>query len=179
MTMEYDIEERETTHSAIYLLRTVQQHHVQLSLMADNKAGVLLGASFVSLTILGAWASTGAAKYAAIAMAISVLLTAFFSALSLIPRSHSVRGRDEVRNILFFGVFSHMRYEDFENEVMEILHKDQEIFRSMLRDIYSMGLVQQRKKFKFLRYSYFSFLFGLIASPATALVEFLLPVIDP
>ena len=176
--MNHDIEERETSHSAIYLLRTIQQHHVQLSAMADNKAGVLLGASFVSLTILGAWASTGAAKSAAIAMAVSVLLTAFFSALSLIPRSNSHRGRNEVRNVLFFGVFARMKYEEFEDEVMEILHKDSDIFRALLRDIYSMGVVQQRKKYKYLRYSYLSFIFGLIASPTTALVEFLLPLLN-
>ncbi len=71
-----------------------------------------------------------------------------------------------------------MKYEEFEDEVMEILHKDEDIFRSLLRDIYSMGVVQQRKKYKYLRYSYLSFIVGLIASPTTALVEFLLPLMS-
>lgn len=177
MTMESE-KEKERSHSAIYLLRTVQQHHVQLSLMADNKAGVLLGASFVSLTILGAWASSGEAKCAAIVMGVSVLLTAFFSALSLIPRSQSFQSHRGEGNILFFGVFSQMEYGAFEDEVMEILERDEDIFRSMLRDIYSMGMLQQNRKYKFLRYSYLSFIFGLIAAPTAALAEWLIPLIQ-
>lgn len=176
--MESKSDKPEATHSSIYLLRTVQQHHVQLSTMADNKAGVLLGASFVSLTILAAWASTGEAKYAAITMAISVLFTAFFSALSLIPRSHSIRRRKEKRNVLFFGVFAHMKYEEFEDEMMGILQKDEDIFRALVLDIYSMGVVQHQKKYKYLRYSYLSFIFGLIVSPTTAFTEFLLPILS-
>ncbi len=165
----------ETSHNAIYLLRTVQQHHVQLSSMADNKAGVLLGSSFVSLTILGAWAGTGAAKYAPITMAASVLLTAMFSVLALIPRSRMRPQSGEERNILFFGVFAGMKYEDFESEMREILCQDKEIFRAMLRDIYAMGVVQHEKKYRYLRFSYISFIVGLIASPIVAALEFMFP----
>lgn len=166
----------ETSRNAIYLLRTVQQHHVHLSAMADNKAGVLLGASFVSLTILGAWVSTGQVHYGAIAMGLSVLLTAFFSVLALIPRSGPGPGGRPgavVRNPLFFGVFARMDYVEFEEEMMGILSDDREIYRAMLKDIYGMGVVQQEKKYKFIRYSYLSFLIGLVVSPLIALGEFL------
>ncbi len=158
----------QTSRNAIYLLRTVQQHHVHLSAMADNKAGVLLGASFVSLTILGAWVSTGRIQYGAIAMGLSVL--------ALIPRSGPGRNNKSaqgVRNPLFFGVFARMSYAEFEEEMIEILQDDGKIYRAMLKDIYGMGVVQQEKKYKFIRYSYLSFLIGLVVSPLIALVEFI------
>lgn len=163
--------------NAIYLLRTVQQHHVHLSAMADNKAGVLLGASFVSLTIIGAWVGSGQARYAAIVLGVAVLLTAFFAVLALIPRSGAGKwgkaATTSARNVLFFGHFCVLDYEDFEQEMLAILDSDESIYRALIRDIYGIGQVQHRSKYKFIRYSYVCFLVGLVVAPLTALVEYL------
>lgn len=167
------------SHNAIYLLRTVQQHHVQLSGMADHKAGVLLGASFVSLSILGAWSGGGAFGYAVMVMATAILFTALFSALVLIPRSNSVKGPAENRNLMFFGTFARMPYADFESEVLGLLNDDRDIFKTMIRDIYSMGVVQHRKKYFYLRLSYACFICGVILSPLVAIAEQFLPKLLP
>ena len=45
-------DEDANSQAAIYLLRTTQQNHVSLSMMADQKASILIGAAFVLLTIL-------------------------------------------------------------------------------------------------------------------------------
>jgi len=45
--------------NAVHLLRTVQQMHVQLSAMADQKARILMGASFVIFTIIIGQARSG------------------------------------------------------------------------------------------------------------------------
>jgi len=171
--------ESPSSHNAIYLLRTVQQHHVQLSAMADHKAGVLLGASFVSLSILGAWSGGGAFAYAVLVMATAILFTALFSALVLIPRSNSSKGPSEDRNLMFFGTFAKMRYADFESEVLRLLNEDSDIFKTMIRDIYSMGVVQHRKKYFYLRLSYACFICGVILSPLVAIAEQLLPKFLP
>ena len=44
-------DERKWPSEAIYMVRTMQQHHVQLSIMADQKANMLIGATFVVLTL--------------------------------------------------------------------------------------------------------------------------------
>jgi len=144
-----------------------------------HKAGVLLGASFVSLSILGAWSGGGAFHYAVIVMAMAILFTALFSAMVLIPRSNSPKGAAESRNLMFFGTFARMQYADFESEVMALLEADTDIFKTMIRDIYSMGVVQHRKKYFYLRLSYSCFIFGVILSPLVAIGELLLPALMP
>jgi len=44
-------EKRKLPKEAVTLLRTTQQHHVQLSMMADQKANMLIGATFVVFTL--------------------------------------------------------------------------------------------------------------------------------
>ena len=47
MTEENSPEEKEDQHDIIYAVRTAQQHQVQLSLMADQKANILIGFSLI------------------------------------------------------------------------------------------------------------------------------------
>src|SRR5688572_27248434 len=81
------------SNSAIYLLRTTQQHHVQLSAMADQKASILMGAAFVVLTILVGQMENGGLSVAVVTLSVFSLLSALFAVLAVIPRIHREKDR--------------------------------------------------------------------------------------
>ena len=64
-----------------------------------------------------------------------------------------------------------MSEEDFVDAVLPCLTTEEQMFRTMLRDIYQNGRVLQRKKYRFLGYAYWIFLVGLTATFVTFLLE--------
>jgi hypothetical protein len=165
---------KEKFHLAIHLLRTVHQHHSELSVMADNKAGVLLAASIVSFSILSGWLGSGKFGWAIVFVSITTLLTAFFAALSLLPRFAKCRDVHAIRNPLFFGEFATMTYQEFEKTLLDTLSDEEESYKAMILDIYALGCVLQQKKYRYLRYSYISFLSGIITASCAAGIEVVL-----
>jgi hypothetical protein len=153
-----------TSNSAIYLLRTTQQHHVQLSAMADQKASILMGAAFVVLTILVGQMKTGGLSIAAVTLGVFALLSALFAVLALIPRIHAKTSRDNDSNLLFFGSFADLSPEEYLTKMERLIRSDQDVHRMMIVDIYQMGKILHEKKFKYLTYSYQLFLVGLITT---------------
>ena len=65
-------------------------------------------------------------------------------------------------NLLFFGNFVSMPESDFVIGMKELLMNTDALYVNMIRDIYGLGTVLE-KKFDLLRRSYNAFMFGLIA----------------
>lgn len=155
--------------NAIHLVRTTQQINVTLSQMADQKASILMGATFVVFTI-----SVGQASKQGLTIALSVLIIfAFLSAmLAVFAIMPAVRPKPNTkRNILFFGYFTNMSEEEYVEEVLDDLQNDETIYRTMLLDVYQNGQVLQHKKYKFLGYAYRAFLVGLVLTVACLILE--------
>lgn len=144
---------------AVHLVRTSQQINVQLSQMADQKANMLMGATFLVFTIAIGQARSGEFSLSLSVLAFFAFLSALFAVLAVLP-STGVRPHP-TSNILFFGVFSQMTEEEYIQKVLASLHDDESFFRMMLRDTYQNGVVLQRKKYRFLGYAYRIFLAGL------------------
>ena len=64
-------------------------------------------------------------------------------------------------NPLFFGHFAHIDIKEYKNEYKARLMKDEFITDALVSDIYGIGRVIATNKFKYLRYSYITFLIGL------------------
>jgi Family of unknown function (DUF5706) len=155
--------------NAIHLVRTTQQINVTLSQMADQKASILMGATFVVFTI-----SVGQASREGLTIALSVLIIfAFLSAmLAVFAIMPAVRPKPNAsRNVLFFGYFTLMSEQEYVDEVLDDLVSDEKIYRTMLRDIYQNGQVLQHKKYKFLGYAYRVFLVGLVLTVLCLVLE--------
>jgi hypothetical protein len=56
--------------------------------------------------------------------------------------------------------------------ILDELHADETVFRTMLHDVYQNGQVLQRKKYKFLAYAYKSFMIGLTLTAITFAMEY-------
>jgi hypothetical protein len=151
------------TPNAIHMVRTVQQLTMQMSQMADQKASILMGATFVVFTV-----AIGQAARTEMPVALSVLaLFAFISAVlavtAVLPRAspHSVPANS---NLLFFGNFSRLSEEEFIAQASALLHNDDQLFAAILRDIHQNGSLLARRKYRYLALAYRSFIAGLIAT---------------
>lgn len=154
--------------NAVHLVRTNQQLTMQLSQMADQKASILMGATFVVFTLAVGQARVGAG---ALAIPLSILATfSFLSALlavsAVLPRvgkAPPVAFRDgkDHSNILFFGRFAQMDEDEFIAAVKDRLRTEEDLYEVMLRDTYQNGIVLARRKYRFLAYAYRLFVVGL------------------
>ena len=149
--------------NAVHLLRTVQLAQLQLSAMADQKASILMGAAFVIFTITVGKAQGAAAPVPLLILGAAAFLSAIFTIFAVLPATRQPKPSPN-SNLLFFGVFTQLPEAVFIDEVTQRLRTDDEIYRTMARDIHQAGLVLQRKKYRFLRLAYAALLAGLIGS---------------
>ena len=154
--------------NAVHLVRTNQQITMQLSQMADQKASILMGATFVVFTLAVGQARAGAGAFAA---PLTVLATfSFRSALlaisAVLPRVGKAPpavykdGKDH-SNILFFGRFEQMDEDEFIDAVKMRLRTEEDLYETMLRDTYQNGVILARRKYRYLAYAYRLFVVGL------------------
>ncbi|MEO8925814.1 MAG: Pycsar system effector family protein [Caulobacteraceae bacterium] len=124
-------------NQAVEFLRVVQQHHIQLSSMADFKANVLLGASLLIFVTSLKEARDGRASAPLIVLMATVFVAASLAVLAMLPMT-SRRPHPE-SNILFFGVFATLEEGEFQSRMRELLHNDELLHQAMVRDIYQLG----------------------------------------
>lgn len=156
--------------NAIHMVRTTQLAHIQLSAMADQKASILMAATFVIFTI-----TIGQTRGSVVPIPLLILgASAFFSAicavLAVLPATR-YRRRGGL-NLLFFGSFTELDEDDYLARVTDRLRTDEGVFLTMARDIYQNGAVLARKKYRLLGWAYRIFLAGLIASFVAFIIQY-------
>lgn len=148
---------------AIHLLRTVQQHHVQLSTLADQKANTLIGTCFVVLAIVVGQIKASGFSLPLLILAATTLSCASLAVLAVLPRGlHAPAGSDF--NPLFFGHFARMSVDEYVARLRDINTRNESVHEALSRDIYWIGRVLHDKKYRYLGYSYRIFLGGLLAT---------------
>jgi hypothetical protein len=153
-------------------MRTTQLAHMQLSAMADHKASILMGATFVIFTITVGQARGAAAPLPLLVLGAAAFLSAVCAVLSVIPATR--RRRKAPLNLLFFGSFTQLEEEEYVDAVTARLASDDSIYRTMAHDIYQNGCVLQHKKYRLLGWAYRIFLVGLVASAASFVLQYAL-----
>jgi hypothetical protein len=153
------------------MFRTSYRQHVDLSALADTKANIMISINGIIISIIIASISPKIDANPWLLIPTSVLLVGclsslIFAVLSARPRvTTKAVSLEDVRsdrsNILFFGNFVNMRREDYLLGMEELVKNTDRLYRNMMRDIYSLGQVLQRK-FMLLRVSYTLFMIGLI-----------------
>ncbi|MFM7349376.1 MAG: Pycsar system effector family protein [Erythrobacter sp.] len=162
------------SNHAIHMVRTVQQINVALSQMADTKASILMGATFLVFTICVGQAQDGAFPAPLVVLAVFAFISAMCAVFAVLPSvgSDAPGDGDAVgTNRLFFGHFADMDEDAWTRTILADLRADEAVFRLMLHDIYQNGQVLQRKKYRFLGYAYRSFMLGLCLTVAIFAAE--------
>lgn len=156
--------------NAIHALRTAQNNTLRLSQMADQKASILMGATFLVFSIAVGRSLAGDLPWPLAILAAFAFLSSLCAAATVMP---SVRKpRTGPRNKLFFGHFHDLDEEEWMRDVLGDLSSDEAVFRLMLHDMYQNGQVLQRRKYRFLGYAYRLFVAGLLATLVAFAAEF-------
>ena len=169
-----DIEQSDTVSypaNAIHMMRTTQLAHFQLSAMADHKASILMGATFVIFTITIGQARGSAAPLPLLILGAAAFFSAIFAVLAILPMTRQRRPTGPL-NVLFFGSFTQLSEDEFTEQIVTRLKSDDSIYRTMAHDIYQNGVVLQNKKYRLLGYAYRIFLVGLVASCIAFVVQY-------
>ncbi len=167
----------ESSNTVDYLMRTAQQNQMQLSLMADTKANILITISSIVLSITLSNLDKPLLRLPLLTISAFSLAALLLAILAVVPKvSHPVDSRGQVDknspyfNPLFFGHFSALSPREFFSEVDHILRDHARVYQAISRDIYGQGKVLAEKKFLYLRWSYTCFLAGALAAGVEAIV---------
>jgi hypothetical protein len=153
--------------NAVHLTRTAVLAQMQLSAMADQKASILMGATFVIFTL--AVGRGGSAPLPLLILGGAAFLSAVCAVVAILPAVHS--RKKAPLNLMFFGSFTQLDEEEYIERLLAQLGSDDSIYRTMARDIYQNGTVLARKKYRMLGWAYRLFLAGLTASLVAFVVE--------
>lgn len=167
------------------LFRVTMRNHIKLSDIADTKANILLSVNAIIISLAIANLIPDLTAPANKTLMIPTLVLMVFSVASIIGAIMSTRPnvtsgeftREEVKsgkvNVLFFGNFHRMPYEQFEWAMHEILEDQDLVYESLMKDLYMLGVVLNRK-YKILRITYTIFMIGIILSVLTFIITYYL-----
>jgi hypothetical protein len=149
------------------LLRTMQQHHVQLSTMADTKANIVITMSSIVLTLVLGRLDDPVMRVASLTLAGFTLLALLLAVLAILPKYRPLRLADGAAippqfNIMFFGHFAELPRDRFLAEIAGALQSDGSVYETMARDTYALGWYLAHHKYRYLRLSYLFFLGGFV-----------------
>lgn len=156
---------------AVQMLRTVQRNMLALSQMADQKASILMGATFLVFSIAVSRSLAGHMPWSLGVLAFFAFLSSLCAVVAVLPSVGKPRAGGRP-NLMFFGHFSELDEEQWMDQVLSQLHTDEGVFRVILHDIYQNGQVLHRRKYLYLGYAYRVFIAGLFVTLAAFAVEF-------
>lgn len=159
-------EKRTFGSDAIQAIRTASLAQYHLSAMADRKASLLMGASFVVFTISVSQATArgGNLPPAMLVLGVTAFLSALIAAVAVMPSIASGPSQQGQRNLMFFGGFADMSEAEYVEEMLDRLADQPRFLEMVARDVYHNGQVLAHKKYRLLRVAYSIFIVGLIAS---------------
>ncbi|SDR93830.1 Pycsar system effector family protein [Opitutus sp. GAS368] len=160
-----------------YLLQQTRVHHMQLSSMADLKANMLLTMASIVVTLAAPQAMKAGSQAPLLVLIGFSLLTILLAAYAVMPKlpfSGRHAAVPDVQspqfNLLFFGDFIGLTYEQFEEEMEQVMNDPSRVFQVQVREIYTLGVFLAQKKYRYLRLAYMTFILGLFASFITLLL---------
>ena len=160
-------------HLLAYLLRTSQQHLVQMSAMADIKANILITTSAIILTVAVTRFDNPELRAGVSVLSAFLLTSLVLAVLAVVPKAAQPRNDDhfdEQANLLFFGHFTAMPEDEYMTRMDRVVGSRDAMVRAQLRDIYQNGSYLQYQKFRYLRHAYIAFLLGLVLGGITQAV---------
>jgi predicted metal-dependent HD superfamily phosphohydrolase len=155
------------------LFRLTSRNHMELSALADNKAGIMISVNSIIISVMLSVLVGRLEEYPHLLIPTLILLlvnitTIIFGILATRPKivgdQFTQEDIDNKKiNLLFFGHFNKLSLETYQNGIWQMLADKDYLYSSLTKDIYYLGVVLGRK-YKYLRWSYTIFMWGLIVS---------------
>jgi len=165
------------------MFRVTLNNHTKLSQIADSKANILLSVNAIIISIALSTLIPKLDSPTNSHLIVPTFIMLMFSVVSIIFAILSTRPKvssgtftrkdieDKKVNLLFFGNFHKMPLEEYTWAVNEMMKDREYLYNSMIKDLYFLGLVLDRK-YKLLRSTYTIFMIGIITSVIAFVVAF-------
>ncbi|HEX5669731.1 MAG TPA: Pycsar system effector family protein [Chitinophagaceae bacterium] len=155
------------------LFRLTSRNHMELSALADNKAGIMISVNSIIISVMLSVLVGKLEEYPHLLIPTLILLlvnitTIIFGILATRPKivgdQFTQEDIDNKKiNLLFFGHFNKLSLETYQHGIWQMLADKDYLYSSLTKDIYYLGVVLGRK-YKYLRWSYTIFMWGLIVA---------------
>ena len=165
----------------IHTLRTAQQHQVTLSMIADQKANIIIGFALIFFSVIQSQMFSKEFMdamyfYPISALALTVFISFFLAILVVLPRfkrGHVYTAPSQMPNPLFFGFFASFTQAEYTDYMMDTVNSNEAARRLMVQDLYQIGVIL-KKKYELLRFSYLSLAIGALLSVVVLIIKLLL-----
>lgn len=164
----------------IHTLRTAQQHQANLSIVADQKANIVIGFALIFFSVIQSQIfakefSEQVYFLPLVALSLTVFLSFFIAVLVVLPRTKSVAldHPSEMPNPLFFGFFASFSQKEYTDYMLTTVTDNETARRLMVQDIYQIGVVLKRK-YQLLRWSYLALAVGALLSVVVLILRLII-----
>lgn len=170
-----DIEKNGPGRGAQTLFRTNFRNHINLSAIADNKANIMISVNSILISVLItvlSYRNIGETQPMILLPVTLFLITGLASLIAAVLSARPKVTSQEIspmtqealkKNIIFFGTFSRLKLEDYEEVMDEVLHDEALLYGNMVRDLYYLGKVLDQK-YRYLGISYNIFMVGFLVT---------------
>ena len=151
------------------ILRINVNNQVRLTVMADQKANIMITVASIVFSVTVANLNNEVMKWPLLFFAFGCTVSLLAAIFAIIPQTGYPKkpGTNEIDrdspsfNPLFFGHFAHIPIEEYKEDYAETLMTDDRIYDALAGDIYGIGTTLMNNKYKWLRRSYMAFLVGM------------------
>ncbi len=176
-----DIEKKAPNRGVQTFFKSNYRNHINLSAIADNKANIMISVNSILISVLItalSYRNIAETNPSVILPVVIFLITGMasliFAVLSARPKVTSIISRhkpvEEIKkNIAFFGNFSSLDLDQYEDAMEEVLNDGNLLYGNMTRDLYYLGKVLD-KKYRYLTVSYNTFMVGIVSTVITFLI---------
>ncbi len=164
------------------MFKNTARMQINLSSIADKKSNILISVNAIIISItttllISRYEETPNIIFPSIILLSFSLITIIFAILSTRPNISSGKfNKEDVEdnkvNLLFFGNFYDMDFEEYEWAMKKMMKDDKKLYSILIMDQHSLGKVLA-KKYKLLRIAYNVFMMGIIISVLAFLLAFI------
>jgi predicted metal-dependent HD superfamily phosphohydrolase len=165
------------------MFRITARNQINLNSIADNKSNILISVNAIIISIIitmlaGNIGTLSNDIVPIIIFLVVCLVTIIIAILSTRPNIVTRKFTDEdLKNkkvdLIFFGNFIKLDYDDYENEVKAMMKDDDHLYSTLLKNQYELGKILS-KKFRLVRMAYNVFMVGIIITVIAFLVKYLI-----
>lgn len=171
---------RYTFPATASMLEATESAHMALSDMADNKSSILMGASFVVFGLSISDVAAGKASFPLLVLTLFTFAATVLGVLTVRPgRLRRFKIAPDKANLMFFGSFTNITRQEYEDEVIKLMTSEEETYRHMARSVYDHGCVLKKEKYRWLFWSYTLFLIGLVITFGAVVIQVYLDKLEP
>ena len=151
------------------MFRNLMSNHLQISALADRKAGLLVSINALIISIMTSFlvhefAANPKLLIPTCLLVAICLLTITFALLCTRPNVKPLSKKpqsDDFQKIdlLFFGDYTQLSVEDYKTAMKEMMANDVQLHDKMIENIYAQGTII-KKKYRLLKIAYTIFIIG-------------------